>query len=161
MPEDARFEDVPFSDQPLRLRAETAEDLAVISSLAQDAVAKVADIAWMPKRRRLALVLNRFRWEDSDVAAAKGHPFERVKTALVIESVQGVRSRGLDPKERDMVVSVLAMTFEPRDDCAGRLVIALAGDGDLALDVECLDVSLTDLTRPWVATSKTPPRHNA
>ncbi|PJN96013.1 DUF2948 domain-containing protein, partial [Amaricoccus sp. HAR-UPW-R2A-40] len=46
---DARFED--GAERPLRLRAETAEDLGVISALVQDAVAEVKDAAWTPKRR--------------------------------------------------------------------------------------------------------------
>lgn len=159
MPEDARFEDSPWSDRPLRLRAETAEDLAVIASLMQDAVARVGDIAWMPRRRRLALVVNRFRWEDSAAATRSRRPFERVRTALVVTGVQAVRARGVDPKAKDTVVSLLSLAFAPLDGCAGRLTLALAGDGDLVAEVECLDVTLTDLTRPWQAHARTLPAH--
>ena len=79
---DARFEDAPLSDRPLRLRAESADDLAVISSLVQDAVGKAGDIAWMPKKRRLVVLVHRFRWEDSAGAAQAHRPFERVRSAV-------------------------------------------------------------------------------
>ena len=50
MTEDARFED--GAERPLRLRAESAEDLAVISALMQDAVVQTSDIAWARRRHR-------------------------------------------------------------------------------------------------------------
>ena len=78
---DARFEDAPLSDRPLRLRAESADDVEVISSLVQDAVGKAGDIAWMPRKRRLVVLVNRFRWEDSagaEQAAGISRPLLRV-----------------------------------------------------------------------------------
>ncbi|KKL04835.1 hypothetical protein LCGC14_2612100, partial [marine sediment metagenome] len=48
--EDARFED--GQDRPLRLRAMDAEDLKVISTLAQDAVFPVTEMTWNRTQRR-------------------------------------------------------------------------------------------------------------
>ncbi len=157
MTEDARFED--GAEKPLRLRAESAEDLAVISALVQDAVAQSADIAWMPRRRRLALLVNRFRWEDAPRAARQGRPVERVRTMLVIDSALRVRANGLDPLDKDLVLSVLALGFEPGDDGAGTLRLTMAGDGEIAIDVEAIQVSLTDVTRPYAAASGRQPAH--
>ena len=70
---DARFED--GAERALRLRAETPEDLAVISALTQDALAEVKDAAWTPKRRRFSVLLTRFRWEDAAAARREGRPF--------------------------------------------------------------------------------------
>ena len=50
----------------LRLRADEAEDLAVISSCVQDAIARIEDMAYMPRLRRFAMVMTRFRWEVAD-----------------------------------------------------------------------------------------------
>ena len=58
----------------LKLRAEDAEDLAVISSALQDAVGKIGDIAFDAGARRLTLGLNRFRWEDRAAAEAAAKP---------------------------------------------------------------------------------------
>ena len=84
---DARFEDAPLSDQPLRLKAESADDLAVISSLVQDAVGKASDIAWMPKKRRLVILTNRFRWENSVGAKRPALPFERVRRVHRVDRI--------------------------------------------------------------------------
>jgi hypothetical protein len=148
---DATFEDGAYSDQPLRLGAESPEDLEVVSSLVQDAVGIAKEISWMPRRRRLVMLLNRFRWEDKTAAEREGRAFERVRTALMFDDVSGVRAMGLPVGEPETVYAILATVFEAGDDGTGKIVMTLAGDGMLALDVECINVRLTDLTRPWEA----------
>jgi hypothetical protein len=155
---DARFQDAPLASRPLRLKAESAEDLAVLSSLLQDAIGRTGDIAWQPRQRRLVLLVNRFRWE----AAAEAGPSkggQRVRSAVSIESALAVRARGLDPKAKTHVYDLLAILFEPSGDCAGTLTLTLAGGAEIAVDVECLDLALADLTEPWGATASEPPSH--
>ncbi len=154
---DATFED--GAERPLRLRAETQEDLAVISALVQDAVVVVGDTAWLPKRRRFTLLINRFRWEDAPSADRQKRGFERVKSLLVIGDAHRVRSDGISPKDADVVLSLLAVEFEPGDDGAGILRLVFAGDGEIAVEVECLDVSLSDVSRPYLAVSGHRPQH--
>ena len=102
MAEDARFEDAAFTDQPLKLGVQSAEDIPVISALVQDAVGLAGEISWMPRRRRVAILLNRFRWEDKDDATRSGRPFERVRAAVTFESVLSLRANGLNPAEKDI-----------------------------------------------------------
>jgi hypothetical protein len=157
MTEDARFED--GAERPIRLRAESPEDLVVLSALVQDAVAETSEIAWARRHRRFVLLVNRFRWEDVPAAERQGRPFERVRALLAIDDVLAARSSGVDPKERDLVVSLLSLAFVPGEDGGGTLRLLLAGDGEIALDVEALGVSLTDVTRPYVAPSGHRPDH--
>ena len=51
--------------EPLKLIALDEEDLAVVSSLLQDAVLRVADMTYVPAQKRFAAVLNRFEWEKA------------------------------------------------------------------------------------------------
>ena len=157
MTEDARFED--GAERPLRLRAESPEDLEVVSALLQDAVAQTSEIAWARRHRRFSLLVNRFRWEDAAAAERQGRPFERVQAVLAVDGVLNARASGVDPKDRDLVLSLLALAFEPHADGAGVLRMILAGDGEIALDVECLDVTLADVTRPYVARASRAPSH--
>lgn len=152
---DASFED--GADQPLRLTAETGEDLSVISSLIQDAVCKMGRVTWMPKRRRFSMLLYRFRWEDADRAEADKREYERVASALTIDDVLAVRSRGVDSKDAEQVFSTLNVVFEPGEDGAGVLRIACSGEAMFEFDVECLNAALSDLTQPWAASGK--PQH--
>ncbi len=157
MVEDARFED--GSARPLGLRAEAAEDVPVISALVQDAVLTMADMSWQPKARRLAFLINRFRWEDRAAAEAGGRPYERVRALLVINGVLGVASQGIDRADKDAILSILDIRWTPGADAAGRVELILAGDGAIAAEVECLDLTLKDVTRPYAAPSRKAPAH--
>lgn len=155
---DARFQD--GGEEPLRLVAQDAEDLKVLSSLVQDAVLPVTELKYDAKRRRFAALLNRFRWEDRAEAERVGRAYERVRSVLVVEDVRKVQSFGFDRSDKDLVLSVLSISFEPGADGTGRLTLVLAGDGAIALDVEALEVRLDDVTRPYRAPSGKVPRHD-
>ncbi|APG48490.1 DUF2948 family protein [Phaeobacter porticola] len=154
---DATFHD--GREAPLNLGALSAEDLEIIASLAQDAVFPVTEITWRPAERRFALLLNRFRWEDKAAAEQRGRPYERVQSVLVIDQVLSVASQGIDRKEKDLVLSLLSLTFEPGADGDGHIVLTLAGDGAIRLSVEALEVTLRDVTRPYHAPSGSAPHH--
>lgn len=154
---DARFED--GDEGPLRLIAQAADDLPVVSALAQDAVFSAKDMRYDRKSRRFAVLLNRFRWEDEATARAAGRGFERVRSLLVAEDVLSVRTQGVDPREADLVLSLLSIGFEAGEDGTGRLVLTLAGDGAIALDVEALELRLDDVTKPYLAPSGKRPDH--
>ncbi|WP_050931686.1 DUF2948 family protein [Aestuariivita boseongensis] len=154
MSEDARFED--GRERPLHLGALDAEDLQVIASLTQDAVFPITEMTWRPRDRRFALLLNRFRWEDTGRAR---HGAERVQAVLAIDNVLRVASQGIDRNDADTILSLLSITFEPTEDGAGYVLLTLAGDGAIRLEVEALDVTLKDVTRPYKAPSGKAPEH--
>ncbi|MGI1664223.1 DUF2948 family protein [Palleronia sp. KMU-117] len=157
MVEDARFEDA--AEGPLRLRALDSEDLKVISSLVQDAVFPSSEMTWDRRHRRFAILLNRFRWEDTTGAEARRRPYERVQSVLAVEDVQRVGSQGVERGDADTILSLLAIDFEAGEDGTGRVVLTLAGDGAVGIEVEALEVVLRDVTRPYVAPSGKAPRH--
>ena len=154
---DARFED--GDERPLNLIARDGDDLRVISALVQDAVLPVTEMTWDRKARRFAVLLNRFRWEDRAAAEAAKRPVERVRSLLVVEDVLAVRTQGIDRRDKDMVLSLLSLGWEPGADGTGRLVLTLAGDGAVGVEVEALDVALRDVTRPYRAPSGKVPSH--
>jgi hypothetical protein len=156
MTDDAKFED--GREAPLNLGAFDAEDLEVLSSLVQDAVFTMTEMAWRPQERRLALLVNRFRWEDKGLGR---HGAERVRSLLVIDNVLGVASQGIDRGDTDTILSVLSVAFEPdaADDVSGYITLTLAGDGALRARIEALEVTLRDVTRPYRAPSGKAPDH--
>ena len=148
--------DTQTSARPLRLLAEDAGDLAVISAAVQDAVAKVGDLSFEAAPRKFTMVLNRFRWE-----AGVRTP-ERVRTALQFAAVLGVKAKGVMMGDPEAVIAVLSVTFEGSGDAenpAGFVNMALAGGGDIRLEVECVDAMLADVSEPWAAMRA--PRHRA
>ncbi|GAA3865310.1 DUF2948 family protein [Celeribacter arenosi] len=159
MVEDARFED--GGEKPLRLKALDSDDLTVISALVQDAIVPMGEISFDATARRFAMLLNRFRWEDLVAAEKRARPVERVQAVLVFDDVIAAQSAGLEAGDKDTVISILAITFTPKTDGMGRVEITLAGDGAIALDLEALDVTLKDVTRPYLAPSRLTPDHDA
>ncbi|MCU0801333.1 MAG: DUF2948 family protein [Rhodobacteraceae bacterium] len=154
---DARFED--GDDRPLRMIAQAPDDVPVMAALLQDAVFPITEMRRDAKRRQFALLLNRFRWEDRAAAARENRAFERVQSLLVVQDVLGVQTQGIDRGEKDTVLSLLTLDFAPGEDGAGVLTLTLAGDGAVALRVETLDLTLTDVTRPYRAPSGKAPQH--
>lgn len=133
--------------KPLRLRAEDTEDLTVVSAALQDAVGQLGDFQFDAKTRRFTLVVNRFRWEARP--SKKG---ERVRTAVQVDSVLAAKSRNIRQGKPDAVVSLLALSFEPGEEApGGQLVFTFSGGGELRLSVECIDLILADVSRPWRA----------
>jgi len=125
----------------LRLLAQDAADLQVISAAVQDAVAKVGDIVFEPRARRLTLAFNRYRWE-----AGGG---ERVRSALQLGGVLNMQYRKIRRSAPDAVLELLAVTFEPGDPPGGVVTFAFAGGGDIRATVECIEAVLADVSPPW------------
>jgi hypothetical protein len=126
---------------PLRLLAQDAEDLALISAAMQDAVAKVGDITFEAKARLLTIAFNRYRWETGGG--------ERVRSALQLGGVLKVQARKIRRNAPDAVLEILAMMFEPTEAPGGVVTLSCAGGGDLRATVECVEAVLADLSQPW------------
>ncbi|MBU3974422.1 MAG: DUF2948 family protein [Alphaproteobacteria bacterium] len=129
------------SVEPLRLLAEDADDLHIISAALQDAILRPVDIVWEPSWRRVTLKLSRFCWECGGT---------RVMAAMQFGDVIAVKSRRL-PRLPESALELLAMEFAPDEAPGGRVILMFAGGGDLRIDVECLDAVLTDLSERWPA----------
>lgn len=137
----------------LRLLAEDADDLGVISAALQDAVTRIGDIRWERRGRRLTIAFNRYCWES------EGGERARVRSAVQLGGVMAVKARNLRRPEAadagEAVLELLALTFEPGEAPGGVITFAFADGGDLAAEVECIDAALADLSAPWPA-HKTP-----
>ena len=139
----------------LKLMALDNEDLDVISAHMQDSVFKVGDMSFAPGLGQFSLAANRFDWEQS---GERSKSYERHRAALVFKRVQAVRSNGVDRRNRDEVLSLLAIRFEQKGEGPdGTIELTLAGKATIALDVECIEVQLADIGGTWETVHK--PRH--
>ncbi|MBX7250287.1 MAG: DUF2948 family protein [Caulobacteraceae bacterium] len=135
------------SAPPLKLLAQDADDLKVLSAALQDAVGKVGDIAFEARKRQLTIALNRFRWESSG-------PRERVRSAVQVGGVMAVKARKIRREAKRAVIELLAVTFEAGEAPGGAVIFEFAGGADLRCEVECLDVVLADVSQPWPAVAE-------
>ncbi|MDO8838905.1 MAG: DUF2948 family protein [Parvibaculum sp.] len=130
----------------LRLQAEDADDLAVISAALQDAVTKVADLAFLPSTRRFAMVVNRFRWEDVSARRDSG---ARARAGLHFEHVLSAQARNIAQDRHHGVLNLLAVRFEELNPPSGIVTLVFSGGGELRLEIEALEVHLSDLGPIW------------
>ena len=137
----------------LKLAAEDEDDLKALSALVQDAVLQVGDIAFLPKARRFALVLNRYRWEEG----RPGGRGTRVRAGLRIENVVSARQTGLKQGAKEVVLNLLALSFAASAEGGGALTLVFSGGGRIELTVEALEAHLDDLSGPWSARAR--PEH--
>jgi hypothetical protein len=126
----------------LKLTALDAEDLAVISAQMQDAVLRVGDIAYTPKRKQFALVANRFAWDDAQHS-------QRRRTGLHFGRVTGVQTLKIKRSEPDVILSLLSIGFVETDAPSGEIVLTFSGGATFRLTVECIEASLRDLGPAW------------
>ncbi|MDA0338582.1 MAG: DUF2948 family protein [Proteobacteria bacterium] len=131
----------------VRLRAETPEDLTVLGGYLQDATIRVEDIAWLPKQKRFALVVNRFMWEREKLGNF------RTRCGLHFETSLAAKTRNVPLKKKDHVLELLTIHAVEQDN---RVLISLAcaGDADIRLEAEVIDVTLEDLGDPWETPNK-------
>jgi len=129
----------------LKLAAADAEDLEVVSARLQDAVLKLKNVSWQPRKRRFAAVVNRLQWESGGKT--------RVRAGLHFDGVLKVQSHKVKLGADEAVVSLLAVRFTPNngEDPGGLIELVLAGGGAFRLTVECIDAELADMTSAWAA----------
>ena len=135
-----------MSGSLLRLMAEDVADLDIVGAAVQDALVRIGEMSFDKKARRFTIMLNRFRWES----AGESGPYERVRAALSFDSVLGVKSRRVRHDSDEALASLLSVGFIPEEEPPGGVVrLLLAGGGEIAIDVECLDAVLVDTGPAW------------
>lgn len=140
----------------LRLAALDQEDLEIVSAHVQDAVMKVGDIGYVPAASRLVLPVNRFAWEIKQRLFRQNN--ERRQAVLQFDRVSAMKSSGINRGNKEDVLSLLAIRFTPAEAPSGAIEIVFSGNAAIRLEVECIEVRLTDLGGAWQASSR--PRHN-
>ena len=149
----ASFEDVSF--KPLLLVAFTVDDLEVISTMTQDAVFPSSEMILNSEKRRFAILLNRYLWEKN-----KSKNAERAQAVLAFEDVKNVQTQNINKSDNNLALCLLNISFKAEEDGMGTIQIILSGGGKIRLQVEALEVSLRDVTQPYLAPSRLIPHHN-
>jgi hypothetical protein len=136
----------------LKLAALDEEDLAVISAHVQDAVMKVADLAYLQAARQFLLTMNRFAWEKGRQGWFNAG--ERRRSLLAFGRVLSAKTHGIDHGRKDDVLSLLAIRFSPAEPPSGTIELVFSGDRTIRLEVECIEGRLADTGGAWRAVSR-------
>ena len=132
---------MPYEDgRKLSLLARDVQDLAVISSMLQDAIVPVVDMVYLEREQSFILALNRFCWETpTDEAADK-----RVNAGLRFDRVQRVQFRKIDREHRERFAVLLSVAYD-----SGVVTMQFSGDGAVRLEVSELLCALSDFDEAW------------
>ena len=137
----------------LKLRAEDAEDLAVISACLQDALVPVRDLAYVPEDRAFLFVANRFRWENGLRPAPGEKGFERTLCGVTFSEVAAVFDNGLRRSDGGRILCVLAIRPEN-----GMVRLEFSGGATIRLEVSRILCHARDIGEPWP--TQWVPHHN-
>jgi hypothetical protein len=139
----------------LRLRAEDAEDLAVISACLQDALVAVRDLVYDRSARNFLLVANRFRWEGGSgegAGEAAVAPFERTLCGVAFDEIDGVAYRGFQRSEEDRILALLSIrpvVAPGGDDRSAVIDLEFAAGATIRLSAAAIRCRARDFGEPW------------
>ncbi len=139
----------------LKLGALDGADLAVISAHMQDAVMRVGDLKFMPKKKQFVVLANRFNWDDAE---NDSEGYQRRRAGLHFNQITAARSSRIRHAADDAIINLLNIEFEETEAPSGIIRLNFAGGGAIELEAECVDVWLSDLGPEWGTGNK--PEHD-
>lgn len=139
--------------EKLKLRCEDADDVVVLSSLLQDALVPMAELAWLPAEKCFVLVASRFIWSECvDVTLPVGEAgiecYSRQNFGVTIDGVTAVKSRGIDIADKSRILELLAVSAEAEKDAAA-IELVFAGGAGIRIECERIAVHGQDVGDPW------------
>jgi hypothetical protein len=143
----------PDESTTLKLRAEDADDLAVISACLQDALVPVRDLAYVPEDRTFLLVANRFRWESGLCPGPGESGYQRILCGISFSDVAAVSYSGFRRSEDGRILSLLAI--RPK---VGAILLEFSGGAAIRLQAGRILCHARDLGEPWP--TRWQPRHD-
>lgn len=119
-----------------------ADDLEVVASLLQDMIVRVADIAYLERLKKFALVGSRYEWENS----SRG---QRRTAAVQFDRILGVQYSNILRDAPDALLSLLSISFNETDAPSGDIRLEFSGGGAIRLQAEILEGQMEDLGPVW------------
>jgi len=130
----------------LKLLALNDDDLKVLSAHLQDSVVLVKDMIFLKKSRTFLIMVNRFMWEDIERGIFREN--KRIRCAVKFENVLEVKSRNISQKKKDKILELLSIDSEVKNN-KKELLITFAGNNEIVLMVEEINILLDDVGIPW------------
>ena len=134
------------TDFNLKLLALNDDDLKVLSAHLQDSVVLVKDMIFLKKSRTFLMMVNRFMWEDIELGIFREN--KRIRCAVKFENVLEVKSRNISQKKKDKILELLSIDSEVKNN-KKELLITFAGNNEIILIVEEINILLDDVGLPW------------
>ncbi len=125
----------PDGNPALKLRAEDADDLAVLSACLQDALVAVRDLGLSARRAAVSSSSPiAFAGRAGCARCRAKRVIERVLCAVTFGAVAGVSYRGFRRSDEDRILCLLAIRSEPDGTGGASIHLEFAGAAAIRLD---------------------------
>ena len=142
----------------IKLFARSAKDLEIIAALCQDSVGIFENIHRNKKEKSFSILVNRFKWENSNQVKDRKRKPLRVRTVLFFRWVLSVKSRGLKRKELGKYFNLLDVNYKSIDDL-NIIRLIFSDNVEISLEVEYLEAFMKDIGEVYYAKSGKFPAH--
>lgn len=134
----------------VKLRAEDAEDLAIVAALLQDARISLKEMVFQPDENRFLASFVRYRRELlDDPTSCDG--LTEVQSVLTFTHVLNVKYRELDPQDADQELVLLTIATEPGDAHLYYIDLVFQGDCEIQLRSDKIECRVVDFGEPRVS----------
>ncbi|MCB1885327.1 MAG: DUF2948 family protein [Geminicoccaceae bacterium] len=136
-----------MTDQKLRVRAEDAQDLAVIAAILQDAEGAVGEMAFDPEERRFMAAFRRYRRElPHDPMTGLG--LTETASVLTFRCIAEAKHHALAALPNDAPLHLLTIATEPGQRRLFHITLHFDDDRRIQLRSDCIDCRLEDVGKP-------------
>ncbi|MCR9214329.1 MAG: DUF2948 family protein [Proteobacteria bacterium] len=138
----------------LKLVAANTDDLEILSAALEGTITSPGEMSFLRSRRAFTLMGSRFKWEDVTDEVDQHGAWFRIRSGVYVSDVLAVQSSGISQSTPTEVLELLNISVEMKDDIAADICLEFAGGGTIKLDVECINVTLTDVDKAWQTEQK-------
>ncbi len=128
-----------MSGAPLKLKAQDAEDVQVISAVLQDAIAPVCDMIYRADDKNFIMVVHRLRREVEDGP-------ERICCAVNLSGIDAVQTQGIDLSNQEQILELLAIMPE-----GNAMQFIFAGNAKIKIEAKKWSMIVEDFGEAWPA----------
>jgi Protein of unknown function (DUF2948) len=138
----------------LKLLATNAEELGIVSAALEGTITTPGEMSFLRQKRVFTVMGSRFMWEEDDSKIAGSGNGLRIRSGILFSDVRNVRSIGVSQEFQREALELLSISYAEKDPPAAELHLQFAGGGVVQLDVECINVALTDTGEGWPTSHK-------
>lgn len=128
----------------IRLKAQDAEDVQVVSAMLQDAIVPVCDMLYRREGDQFVMVVQRLKRETDKQDGV----FERICCALNLAGVKSVQTQGINLNDGARMLDLLAILGESGND---GITFVFAGGAKIRLQLGEWSMIVEDFGEAWPA----------
>lgn len=132
--------------KPLKLKANDAKDIDIISTFLQDAIVPVQGLRFHKEGAQFLMFANRFRWE---LTTETKHHQERTHTGISFSHITNAIYKGFDLQtHHNDAMNLLTIRLQKS---GKKIQLIFSDNGEIILTAKKVAIHLQDMSEPWPA----------